>query len=122
MVKARKVQVCDRLVGILQHHNEAMTQLLGLTLDRQDEHVFMRPSALTPIFTGVAEAFFRSAFGCRRVSRMGPEDRYSGLYRLDGHRPILAFLMPSIPQPNNVVIHKNRRYHLMHKSDFESQS
>lgn len=115
MVKARKVQVCDRLVGILQHHNKAMAQLLGLTLGRQDEHVFMRLSALAPIFTGLAEEFFRRAFGCRRAFCAGPKDQYSGLYSLDERRPILAFLMPSIFPPNNIVIHKNQRYYLMHR-------
>ncbi|MCY1505684.1 hypothetical protein D9M68_399060 [compost metagenome] len=53
MVGIRKVQVCDRLVGILQHLADGPTIPLGLTLAKQDKVLFMRLSALPPIIRSI---------------------------------------------------------------------
>ena len=62
MVGIRKVQVCDRLVGILQHPADAPTIPLGLTLAKVDKVLFMRLSALPLIIGPISAAMFAPDF------------------------------------------------------------
>lgn len=62
MVGIRKVQVCDRLVGKLQHPADACRATLGLSLTELPERATMRLSALPPIFRAIPKPIRHTTF------------------------------------------------------------
>ncbi|MDH0090121.1 hypothetical protein N7373_01570 [Achromobacter mucicolens] len=106
MVGIRKVQVCDRLVGKLQHPADACPATLGLSLTEKPERATMRLSALPPIFRQItnpvrSEIFFTDPTAIRRKTEA---------------TAMTPTLLPIVAKCrlNNIVINKNRRYDRWH--------
>jgi len=106
MVGIRKVQVCDRLVGKLQHPTDACPATLGLSLSKKPERATMRLSALPPIFREIPNPI------CRAIFFMDP----AAIRRKTEATAMTPTLLLIVAKSrlNNIVINKNRRYDRWH--------